>query len=416
MGEGREFSRFAPTLVLLLVAVLINYLDRGTLGLAAPLIKTEWNISAAQLGILFSAFFWTYTILQFAVGWLVDRFSVTLVMALGFLVWSLAMAGSGLAVGFASLLTMRLLLGTGESVMFPAASKLCARHLPEHSRGLANALIMAAIRWGSAIGTFAGGLLIAHYGWRNSFLAIGLASLMWLPAWRRWKPGPPIAPERISAPTPGFAAILRQPSFWGAATGHGCGNYLLYFLISGLPYYLVHERHLSMTSMAGSAGLLYAIDSFSAIVAGALADRAVRRGGSPAGMRKVIMAVGFGISALGLAACAFSGPRIYWWCLLAIGIGSGTGNSGSFAVGQTLAGHRVAGRWIGLQNGFANLSGIAGPPLTGYLIDRTGHFGAALTLTASICVCGGLAWLFAVPNHKQVDWDEEERALAQADI
>jgi MFS family permease len=413
VSHRKEFARFAPALALLLIAVLINYADRGTLALAAPLIKAEWGISATQLGILFSAFFWTYMSLQFGVGWLVDRFSVNAVMALGFLVWSLSMAGSGLSIGFASLLAMRLLLGVGESVMFPAASKLCAQHLPEYSRGLANAMLMAAIRWGSAVGTFGGGLFMAHYGWRHTFLYIGLASLLWLPAWRRWKPSPPAIPAMHREPSPGFSAILRQPSFWGAATGHCCGNYLLYFLISWLPYYLVHERHLSMTSMAGAAGVLYAIDSLSAIVAGAIADEKVRQGGNPAAVRKWTMTVGFAISALGLIACAFAGSQTYWWCFLAIGIGSGTGNSASFAVGQTLAGPRVAGKWVGLQNGFANLSGIIGPPITGLFIDRTGHFAAALALTALISVVGGLAWAFGVPDRQQVDWTPPEKALVE---
>jgi len=171
----------------------------------------------------------------------------------------------------------------------------------------------------------------------------------------------------------------------------------------------VHERHLSMTSMASAAGLLYAIDSLSAITAGAIADRQIRRGGNPAAVRKWTMAVGFAISALGLIACAFAGPRTYWWCFVAIGIGSGTGNSGSFAVGQTLAGHRVAGKWVGLQNGFANLSGIAGPPITGFLIDRTGHFGGALAVTALVSVVGGLAWVYGVRDRQPVDWTIERK-------
>jgi MFS family permease len=118
------------------------------LALAAPLLKSEWGLSASQLGVLFSAFFWSYMTLQFVVGWLVDRFNVNLVMALGFLVWSLSTAATALAAGFATLLLMRLMLGVGESVMFPASSKICAQHLPEHRRGFANALIIAAIRWG----------------------------------------------------------------------------------------------------------------------------------------------------------------------------------------------------------------------------------------------------------------------------
>ena len=152
MGKGREFRSFTPTLVLLLLAVLINYVDRGNLALAAPLLKSEWGISATRLGVLFSAFFWTYMTLQFVVGSLVDRFNVNVVMALGLLVWSLSTAATGLTTGFATMLAMRLLLGVGESVMFPSASKLCAQHLPEHRRGFANALLIASIRWGSALG------------------------------------------------------------------------------------------------------------------------------------------------------------------------------------------------------------------------------------------------------------------------
>jgi cyanate permease len=207
-------------------------------------------------------------------------------------------------------------------------------------------------------------------------------------------------------------AVLGQPSFWGAAAGHFCGNYLLYFLISWLPYYLVQERHLSMTSMAGTAGVLYAIDSGSAIFAGWIADRKIRNGGSPAVVRKTTMALGFAVSAMALLALAYSGPRTYLWCLVAIGTGSGIGNSASFAVGQTLAGSRAAGRWIGLQNGFANLSGIAGPPLTGLLVDWTGHFDAALVVAAVVSIAGGLAWIFGVRKLEQVQWTDAPKAVA----
>ena len=409
MGKGKELARFAPTLALLLVAVLINYADRGTLALAAPLLKAEWGISASRLGILFSAFFWSYMALQFVVGWLVDRFNVSVVMALGFLVWSLSTAATGLVTGFATLLLMRLMLGAGESVMFPASSKICAQHLPEHRRGFANALIIAAIRWGSAIGTLCGGLMMARFGWRYTFAAIGLGGLLWLPAWQRWKPGPPTMPQKIAAGKPSSVAILRQPSFWGAASGHFCANYLLYFLISWLPYYLIHERHLSMTTMAGTAGVLYALDSFSAIASGWIADMHIRKGRNPAVVRRTTMAVGFAIAAVALIACPYSGPRSYLLCLLAVGIGSGVGNSASFAVGQTLAGPSAAGRWAGLQNGIANLSGIAGPPLTGLLVDWTGHFDAALAVAAIVAVAGGLAWVFGVRNLDPVQWPAAQK-------
>ncbi|HEY1984981.1 MAG TPA: MFS transporter [Terracidiphilus sp.] len=411
--KGRELRKIAPALTLLVIAVLINYVDRGNLALAAPLLKVEWHLSASQLGILFSSFFWSYMLLQFVVGWLVDRFSVTLVMALGFLVWSLSTAATGLVTGFITLLIMRLLLGVGESVMFPASSKICAQHLPERSRGFANALIMASIRWGSALGTFGGGLLMARYGWRATFIIIGLVSLLWLPAWQYWQP------KKVDVPAvgrvrekPNVGAILRRRSFWGTSTGHFCGNYLLYFLISWLPYYLVQERHLSMANMAGTAGLLYAIDSFSAVITGWVADRNIGKGRDPVVVRKSAMAVGFAIAAVSLMACAVAGPHTYFWCLLATGIGSGTASSGPFAMGQTLAGPQAAGRWIGLQNGVANLSGVTGPALTGFLVDQTGHFGIALAVAALVAVVGALAWLFVVKRPTAAQWLEMEETFA----
>lgn len=404
MITTKEPRSFAPTLALLLLAVLINYVDRGNLALAAPMLKTEWGLSAGQLGILFSAFFWSYMTLQFTVGWLVDKYNVSVVMAVGFAVWSLSTAGTGLVTGFGALLLMRLVLGAGESVMFPCSSKICAQQLPEHRRGFANALIMAAIRWGSAVGTFGGGLMMARFGWRATFIAVGLFSLLWLPAWARWRPGPPGVGEIEQAGKPTVSAILRQRAFWGASLGHFCGNYLLYFLISWLPYYLIHERHLSMASMAGTAGVLYAVDSLSAIAAGWFADRRIRAGSSAATVRITTMAMGFAICAVALVSFSYCGPATYKLCLLVIGTGSGIGNSASFAVGQTLAGPRVAGRWIGLQNGVANISGIAGPPLTGFLIDWTGHFDAALQVAALVSVAGGLAWFFGVRKLEQVRW------------
>ena len=255
-------KKVAPMIALLVIAVLINYVDRGNLALAAPLLSKEWGMSASQLGILLSAFFWTYVLLQVPMGWLVDRFSASSLLAVGFLAWSGATIFTGLARGFAALLAMRLLLGVGEAVIFPASSKIFSENLEEKDRGLANGLLVAAIRWGTAVGAFGGGLLMAHFGWRRTFLAIGLLGLLWLPAWQRWKPQRVVHEAQQPAyELPSFASILRLRPFWGASIGHLGENYLLYLLMSWLPFYLIHERHLSATAMAWTAGLIYGIDS-----------------------------------------------------------------------------------------------------------------------------------------------------------
>ena len=395
---------FAPTLILLVLAVLINYVDRGNLALAAPLLKVEWGINASQLGLLLSAFFWTYTALQFAMGPLVDRFGANRMMALGFLLWSVATVLTGAAVGFASLLMFRLLLGTGESVMFPASSKILAANLPEKARGFANGLMNASMRWGSAVGTFGGGLLMARYGWRSAFVAIGVVSLLWLPAWVRWRAPEAEIVKEGKGTSPGFGAILRKRSFWGAASGHFCANYLVYFLMSWLPYYLVHERHLSMTVMSVVAGALWVVDSISSIAAGSVADLCIHYGASPTRARKWAMGIGFSVAAAALVGCAVAGERSYIGCLIACALGCGTANAGTFAFAQTLAGPHAAGKWVGLQNGIANMAGVIGPALTGFLVDWTGHFAGAFAVAAVITLGGAFAWCLGVPKLEQVEF------------
>src|SRR3954467_160080 len=105
-------SHITPTLwgilALMVASVAINYIDRGSLSTAGPLLVVDLALSPAQLGWLLSAFFWTYALLQVASGWLVDRYEVKWVMASGFLVWSVATAATGLANSFGVLLMFRL--------------------------------------------------------------------------------------------------------------------------------------------------------------------------------------------------------------------------------------------------------------------------------------------------------------------
>src|SRR6266487_5688850 len=273
--DSRSLRAFAPALILLAICISINYVDRGNLSIAAPLLKDELGISASQLGILLAAFFWTYTAMQFVSGWLVDRFDVNWVIAAGYLLWSLATATTGFVRGFAILLTMRLMLGIGESVAFPSCSKILARHVPEYHRGFANGVIQSALRCGNVVGTFGAGVLMAMYGWRPVFIGVGLVSLLWLPACIKWMPYGSATGSSVIK-TAGYVDILRQRSFWGASLGHFCGNYLLYFMITWLPFYLVRERHLSMQSMARTASVYYLVDAVSAITSGRFSDKVER--------------------------------------------------------------------------------------------------------------------------------------------
>src|SRR5437763_12672502 len=149
-------SAMNRVLFLMALSVLINYIDRSNLSIAAPLIKDELGISGTQLGTLLSAFFYTYGLLQIPAGWLVDRFDVKWVFALGFFVWSASTAVTGLLHGFAALLIARVVLGVGESIAFPSYGKIIGSHFQERQRGFANSIVMTGLALGPALGMWIG--------------------------------------------------------------------------------------------------------------------------------------------------------------------------------------------------------------------------------------------------------------------
>ncbi len=403
-SEPRALVKFAPALFLLTVSFIINYVDRGNISVAGPLIKNDFHLSDAQLGILFSAFFCTYTGMQFVLGWLVDRFDANRILAAGFLLWSVATATTGIVRGFALLLAIRFILGIGEAVALPCGSKILAENLPEHYRGFASGCVMSGLKWGNVIGTIGAGFLMADFGWRPVFIAVGLLSLFWLPAWAKWMPRCDFRRAAAIETGPGFGDILRQRSFWGTSAGHFATNYLFYFLLTWLPTYLVLERHLSIKSMAAVAGLCYGVDAISAISTGWMQDFAILRGYTPTLVRKSAMVIGFSMAAVGLIGCAIASGNSYAPWLLAAGFGCGMTGPGLYTFPQTLAGTGAVGKWYGWQNGFANFAGITGPALTGFVLQHTGKFFAPFAITAAICIGGALAWVFVVGRVEQVNW------------
>jgi ACS family D-galactonate transporter-like MFS transporter len=241
-------------LTLMALSVFINYIDRADFSIIAPFLKDELHISAAELGFLLSAFFWTYAAATLLSGWLIDRFEVSWVLAAGFFLWSAATAATGLIHGFAGLFAVRLILGIGASVALPAYSKIIARNIPPARRGAANACIAAGVFLGPAAVTSAGGLLFARFGWRSCFVVLGLLSLLWLIPWRSVMPEGEGAEPASAGPVPATSQILRQRSAWGTFFGLFCGQYYFYFLITWLPYYLIRRRGFTTERMAFTAG------------------------------------------------------------------------------------------------------------------------------------------------------------------
>ncbi len=411
MQESRRHidGKTLGLLLLLALSVFINYVDRGNLSVAAPLLKSELHLSAYHLGLLLGAFFWTYVTLMIVSGWLVDRFDVNWVLAGGFAIWSLATGLTGLVNGFATLMVCRLLLGAGESVAFPAYGKILARHISQEHRGIANAAIISGMSLGPAFGTFFCGGLIATYGWRPVFVVLGFVSLLWLVPWIRWMPKAAPASQRFVCPA-SVDEILRLRAFWGTAAGHFCSNYPFYLMIVWLPFFLVSERHLSMQQMAREGALFYLAYAIASPILAWIADAWVRAGASPNFVRKLWMGIGHVTIAAGLLGCAAASARTSFVSLMVIGMAAGFTGPTIYVFAQTLAGPAVAGRWTGLQNAIGNLAGVVVAPLTGLVVDRTGQFWWAFVVAAGVTLLGGLSWVLLVGPLVQVQWPAENCA------
>ena len=394
-------------LFLLSLSVFINYIDRSNLAIAAPLVQHELGISYSQLGILFSAFFWTYGLMQIPAGWLVDRFDVKWVFGAGFFVWSAATAVTGTLHGFVSLIVIRVILGVGESIVFPSCSKILGSHFVEKRRGFPNAILMAGLSLGPALGILLGGVVVARFGWRPFFVTLGLASLLWLVPWLAWMPrrsSQPVLSRRM-----GFLRILRERSAWGTCLGQFCINYYLYFLVMWLPSYLVRGRNFSANDMAKAGSLVFFLSAVSATAWGKLCDRWMNTGASLTSVRKSSMVLGHIGIGISLAATAFTQGAVFIAMLALTGIFLGISVCNSWAITQTLAGPLAAGRWTGLQNFVGNLAGWVAPALTGILVDKTGSFRWAFFITASFAWLGAVSWGWVVGPVEQCDWGKHAR-------
>jgi MFS transporter, ACS family, D-galactonate transporter len=401
------------SLFLLAISVVLNYVDRGSLSIAAPMLKDELSISPSQLGFLLSAFFWTYACSQLLSGWLVDRLNVNWVFAAGFALWSAATALTGITHAFAVLFALRLLLGISESVAYPSYSKIIALNFSEEHRGFANSTISSGLVLGPGIGMLFGGMLMARFGWRPFFIILGGASLLWLVPWLIFMPKPtPKAQQIASTDTsaaPTLFEFLQLRSAWGTCLGLFAGNYVSYFLITWLPYYLVRERNFSMDHMAKLGGTAYLIGACTSVVCGWLSDRWIASGTTPTRVRKTFTAGGLALTGIFVGLAVVSGP-LYCSAALILGLAFfGATCSNVWAITQTLAGPRAAGRWTGFQNFVANLAGAIAPALTGYVLNRTGHFYWAFVIVTAVALAGAACWLFLIGPIVPVTWHRAQR-------
>jgi MFS family permease len=399
-------GRTASALVFLLgAAVFLNYVDRGAIGIAAPLMKSELGLSEEAYGLAFSAFFWIYAPVQFFAGWLCDRFSVYKLMAAGILLWAVSTLLMGFAGGFASLLVLRIMLGVGESISFPGSSKIIARHVPPDRRGVANAAVATGIALGPAAGTLAGGLILGHWGWRAIFLVFGVVTLVWLLPWARTVRALPTTGHHDGGARVPVGKLLGKWSLWSMSIVHALGNYCFYFLLAWLPLFLTKARGFSIGEMTVLATLGYAVQGVCALSYGHFSDWWTRSGRSEAACRRTMMIASQALAAVAILGLAFAQSAVVIGILLCLaGAASASLSLNLYAIAQMFAGPRASGTWVGVQNSIGNLSGIVGPIVTGIVVQHYGY-NSAFILTAVVAGIGAVWWAWGVPTIRQIDLD-----------
>jgi MFS family permease len=277
--------------------------------------------------------------------------------------------------------------------------------VPVKSLGTANGVVACGYLLGPAVGTFAGGLIMAQYGWRAAFLTFGSLSLLWLLPWSRVKL-PQGAVRRSDADTPTLRTVLKQSSLWGTALGSFSANYSFYFLLTWLPYYLVRDSGSSTREMAQIAGTAYVVNALSAMLAGWVTDRLIVAGRTPTIVYKATMAIAHVGNAVCMVCMALGSKPMALAAMFLFQVLVGGQSPAFYAVSQILAGPRAAGRWVGVQNTAASFAGVVAPAVTGYIIASTHHFTTAFLLAAAVTLSGLIGWLWMVPKVAELSWEE----------
>ena len=390
---------------LLFAASFINYVDRGTISVALPLIAHDLHLGPELKGVLLSAFFWSYALMQVPIGWAVDRWNLRYLYTAMFLIWSVSQGLTGLAVGLGMLIVFRLALGVGESIYLPGGIKIVSILFAPEDRGSATGLFDCGIRAGMAVGAPLTAFLIVRYGWRHMFLIVGTAALLWLVPWLAAFPAR--LPHRSSDRPPLIDAAPRalkhivtfDRNLLGICLGAFCQGYYWYLFVTWLPDYFMTERHLRLLSAGFYAALPFVVFTVSEPLGGWLADSLIRAGWNETVVRKTIVTLAFLAGLLLIPATRVHSQTIAIWLIAGAAlVGFSFGNL--FVFPQCCAPKDEVGIWAGCQNFVGNLGGVVAPLVTGFLIARAGSYSSGFTFGALLLVAGILPYWFILGELK----------------
>jgi MFS transporter, ACS family, D-galactonate transporter len=400
--------------VLLGIGVLVNYFDRVNLSVSQNALHASFGISTVMFGYLLSAYNWSYAALQLPSGLLLDRFGVKLVGRIGTILWSIASFAAAISTGLTGFFAARLLLGIGEAPTFPGNAKAIGYWFPSEERSLATAMFDAAAKLASAVGVPLIGILLLRFGWRWSFAFTGLISLIYFvlfyafyrnPSEAQWlssaerefiRRGGAQPEDRVKAAEGApLAYLLRQREVIGISLGFAAYNYSFYFLLAWLPGYLLSELHVDLLHSVLYTSVPWLFATFTNVfIGGWLADALIQRGWNAVRVRQVIL---IGGTALGLgifgAGYAHTPAAALFWISICIG-GLAAASPVGWSIPSLIAPRESVGTMGGIMNFCSQLSGIAAPIITGYIVQATHSFFSAFAAAAAFLVVGIGGYIF----------------------
>ncbi len=395
-NPNEQHARKWVVVGLLSLGMIVAYVDRANLSVVLTLqeFRQFFHLSDADRGLLNSAFFWSYALLQIPAGWIVDRYGVKVPYAVGFLFWTLFSTLTGFVQTTGQLIGLRFLLGCGESIVGPASLRWIRFNCKEQERGLAVGLYLAGGKIGPAIGVPLTALMVGSFGWRMMFLITGGAGLVWLAAWMLVVKDDDRNLERTAqaaadtTPAIPFSRLMASPVMWGILLGTFSYSYFLFFCVTWLPAYFVEYRHLSLNSMG-----MYTMFSFGgmavvATLSGWAADWLIGRGNDPVRVRKGFTIMGFVLASTELIGALTDSQSLALFFAIFSLAGLGLATANFWALTQTLMPGAAIGRISGVQNCASNLSGIVAPILSGWLKQITGSYTAPMQAILGFLLLG----------------------------
>jgi len=407
----KSIQRWA--VILLITGGALNYIDRATLSVANKLIQEDLGIPVGKMGWLLSAFLWAYAIAQLPVGGLIDRYGPRKLLALGLFSWSLAQAAGGLVNSFGVFIVARFALGVGEAPLFPGGARVVRDWWGIRERGFATGLMQSASSLGNFIAVPLLTFLMLQLNWRWMFIIVGgvgvVLALVW---WSIHRDPAELSlthdehlyltegDENTNSRPPSFAQwrqLFAHRTTWGMIAGFFGTIYTLWLYTGWLPYYLEHERHMSVARVGIVAAIPYFFGCVGAVVGGWLCDFLTRRGWTPIGGRKLLISSAlFGISLCTVVtALARSNTVAMGFISLSLFL-IYIASSASWATVPIAAPGQYTASLGSIQNFGGYLGGALAPAVTGLVVERTGGFSPALMLSAGLTIISAAAYLLLV--------------------